>query len=159
MTRLPSTPQLLQRKQRRLRNQRPQYCTTTLLTKWPAEMDRTPTWRSLPGTLMGWGPGWKRRAWMWVCSGHGKAQVSCQADEEFWEKSVNSNAFNASHLCSFFPSGCVRKIQMFCACKRPSVQRKTSLLISPQCLSTRTSTGLSQMTRRIMPFLPPPFLY
>lgn len=38
---------------------------------------------------------------------------------------------------------------MFCACKRPSVQRKPYLLISPQCPSTLTSTGLCQMTRRV----------
>lgn len=56
--------QPLQKKQKR--NQKPRYCTRTLLTKWLARMDAMPTWRLRHGTWMGWGPGSKRTAWMWV---------------------------------------------------------------------------------------------
>lgn len=68
-----------------------------------------------------------------------------------WEN-LSSSVFrlvsvvNASVLPS---SGCVRRIQMFCACRRRSVQRNPSLLKSPRCPSTLTSTGLGQMKRRV----------
>lgn len=48
-----------------------------------------------------------------------------------------------------FSSGCVRRLQMFYASRKPSAQRKPYLLPSPQCPSTLTSTGPCQMTRRV----------
>lgn len=109
-----------------------------LLTKWPAKMDVVQIRRSRRGMWMGWEPGWKRRAWMWVCS-----------DVEKVKQNLSLWGFLIGQTCVHPPSGCVRRIQMFCASRRQSVQRSPSLLKSPQCQSTLTSTGLVQMTNKV----------
>lgn len=46
-------------------------------------------------------------------------------------------------------SGCGRRTQMFCACKRPSVLRSPYLLTLLRCPSILTSTGQGQTIRRV----------
>lgn len=124
--------QLLQRRPRKQRSPRLQFCTMTPLIKRRAKTDAAPTWRSPPGTWMDSGRGWKRMAWMWV---------SCKNQPLDWRLGSKLKG-------CLFPSGCVRRTQTSCASRRPSAQRKPFLLRSRPCQSTPTSTGLCPMTRR-----------
>lgn len=63
----------LPRKERRSRNQRPPFCTVTLLIRWTAKMVVLLTWRSPPGMWMGSELGSRRRALMWVWEPESKA--------------------------------------------------------------------------------------
>lgn len=49
---------------------------------------------------------------------------------------------------AYLGSGCGRRIQMFCACKRQSVLRSPSLPTLPPCPSILTNTGQAQTKRK-----------
>ncbi len=155
--------QNLQRKRKRGKSHRPRFCMKILQIRWPVRMVVRPTWRSPPGMWTVCVHGSKRKDLMWEFNIRDIDRVLHGPSWTVWPVSVSLFSICVwvcvrlvevwtlyGFLCFLSVcSGCVRRIQTCCVCRRLSVLRKPCLLRSLTCPSILTSTGLDQRIRRV----------